>query len=48
MRAAGEGDWRYLFLINERAIRREDVAWWAGQGRCLFRDLVGRVENAPV
>jgi type III restriction enzyme len=47
LRAAGEGDWRYLFLINDRAIRREDVAWWSGQGRRLFRDLAGRVGNAP-
>ena len=47
LRASGAGDWRYIFLINDRALRREDVAWWAGQGRCLFRDLAQRVANAP-
>ena len=47
LRQAGKGEWRYLFLINDRALHREDVAWWAGQGRCRFADLVRRVENAP-
>jgi type III restriction enzyme len=39
--------WSYLFLINDRAIGREDIAWWSRQGRTLFRDLVRHVENAP-
>jgi hypothetical protein len=39
--------WSYLFLINDRAIGREDIAWWGRQGRTLFRDLVRHVENAP-
>jgi len=47
LRRAGRGDWRYLFLINDRSLRREDVTWWSSQGRCRFSDLVRRVENAP-
>jgi len=39
--------WSYLFLINDSAVGRQDIAWWQGQGRTLFRDLVRYVENAP-
>ncbi len=39
--------WSYLFLINDSAIGRRDIAWWRGQGRTLFRDLVRHTENAP-
>jgi hypothetical protein len=39
--------WRYLFLINDRAVGREDVNWWGMQGRTLLRDLIRHVENAP-
>lgn len=45
-RATG-ASWSYIFLINDAAIARQDVAWWRGQGRTLFRDLVLHVENAP-
>jgi hypothetical protein len=44
--ATGE-PWRYLFLVNDTAIGRGDVAWWANQGRCRFGDLVRSVENLP-
>ncbi len=39
--------WSYLFLINDLAVGRQDIAWWRGQGRTLFRDLVRHVDNAP-
>ncbi len=39
--------WRYLFLVNDAAIGRGDVAWWANQGRYRFGDLVRYLENLP-
>ncbi|MDP9364530.1 MAG: hypothetical protein M3Q10_09965 [Chloroflexota bacterium] len=45
-RATGDA-WSYLFLINDSAVGRQDIAWWRGQGRTLFRDLARHVENAP-
>lgn len=39
--------WSYLFLINDSAINRQDIAWWRRQGRTLFRDLVRHTDNAP-
>ena len=39
-------DWRYLFLVNDAAIGRQDIAWWRQQGRTMFRDLVNYTQNA--
>ncbi|MDP9359609.1 MAG: DEAD/DEAH box helicase family protein [Chloroflexota bacterium] len=47
LRLATGQSWSYLFLINDRAIGREDVGWWRKQGRTLLRDLIRHVENAP-
>lgn len=44
---ATDESWSYLFLINDASVARQDIAWWRGQGRTLFRDLVRHVENAP-
>lgn len=40
--------WRYLFLINDPALKRGDIAWWSNQGRCRFGDLVKHIESLPV
>ena len=37
LRVATGQPWSYLFLINDAAIGRQDIAWWHGQGRTLFR-----------
>ena len=47
LRVATGQPWSYLFLINDAAIGRQDIAWWSTQGRTLFRDLERHVENAP-
>ncbi|MBF6589095.1 MAG: DEAD/DEAH box helicase family protein [Ktedonobacterales bacterium] len=39
--------WHYLFLVNDSALSRADVAWWANQGRRRFSDLVRHVESLP-
>lgn len=39
--------WHYLFLVNDPALNRADLAWWANQGRCRFADLVRYVEQFP-
>ena len=38
-------NWRYLFLINDSSIGRQDIAWWRMQGRTLFKDIVKYVDN---
>ena len=40
-------DWRYVFLVNDSSIGRQDVAWWRQQGRTMFRDLHKYIQNAP-
>jgi hypothetical protein len=40
--------WNYLLLVNDRAARREDIKWWAGQGRLHFTDLIAHAENASL
>ena len=46
LRDATDENWKYIFLINDSSIGRQDVAWWRQQGRTLFRDLIKHVENA--
>lgn len=43
--ATGE-NWRYIFLVNDSSIGRQDIAWWRQQGRTMFRDLVKHMQNA--
>ncbi len=43
--ATGE-NWQYTFLINDGSIGRKDIAWWRGQGRTLYRDLVKHIANS--
>ncbi len=37
--------WAYLFLVNDSSLNRQDIAWWAKQGRRRFSDLIRHVEN---
>lgn len=39
-------NWQYTFLINDGSIGRKDIAWWQGQGRTLYRDLVKHIANS--
>jgi type III restriction enzyme len=39
-------NWQFLFLLNDASTGRQDISWWHGQGRILFRDLVRYTENA--
>lgn len=46
LREATDEDWRYIFLVNDSSIGRQDIAWWRQQGRTMFRDLVACTQNA--
>jgi hypothetical protein len=46
LRESTGADWRYIFLVNDASIGRQDTAWWRQQGRTLFRDLARHTQNA--
>lgn len=46
--AGTQTTWRYLFLVVDPSIKRNDIGWWGNQGRRRFADLVRYVDSLPV